>query len=750
MNSKKKCLNITDYSINNKNENKEKHKFKWRLNSDNNFIYNSNNSKEHILENKKIILNPKQKKLFCKETEDFYNFEIYKDSIAKNNFCCQTKEDLYKYQTFTIANSFKNKYKKVFNFNKYRSYKKINEISPMKLSSELNLSFEIKYNKNFLLEKSFNCFKANLHLTNIIRIFDKNHKQMEKVNQKIIKNKNNHYFIYKNRINNYNYLKFKTKSKFSKKDKNKTLKNEHDKETHMKLNSEPLNNKKISLINIDKRRYINKVIEKEHKHNIDLKIDNELDLINDINSYNKNFSNNKNTEKRNIIDDNQLKKCYIPTEINKNFILCGAERSSGSKEINNSNRNSANFNGKFFYKYKNINNMKINSEILSEESEKNNNYQFVNESPQLKDTIKNRQIIKKENIENKGIIYKKVQSKEIYKNQNKIYSNPKEIKIELDHNSDKKNKFKHQISLTTSISEKDSTINDKKISIPLNINKRKKNMYLSNEKNEYTNNNFEKTSKKENNSISMNLGSSFILSNNNISRSLIKEKKNNEDLRNPVINLINKENSKNSINDNKTKLNDKNIINNNKKFIFKSDKANKSKIIFKNYDYKEIKAKNYNIKQKNEMQKEKMEDLKSERFKKRTELNKTYEEEKNYNNNIKKEENIRNIKGIKINCENPFRDNNNYYNSKNLNNRYNNHKFHEIKSTSCDKNNKKMLNYKNNNQKLNYNISNNIEKKVEDKNIASSSMRYINLRRKMNYLNKAKNIDIKDENEKQI
>ena len=54
-----------------------------------------------------------------------------------------------------------------------------------------------------------------------------------------------------------------------------------------------------------------------------------------------------------------------------------------------------------------------------------------------------------------------------------------------------------------------------------------------------------------------------------------------------------------------------------------------------------------------------------------------------------------------------------------------------------------MLNYKNN-------ISNNIEKKVEDKNIASSSMRYINLRRKMNYLNKAKNIDIKDENEKQI
>ena len=297
----------------NKNENKEKHKFKWRLNSDNNFIDNANNSKEHILENKKIIFIPKLKRIFCKETEDFYNFEIYKDSIAKNNFCCQTKEGLYKYQTFTIANSFKNKYKKVFNFNKYRSYKKINEISPMKLSSELNLSFEIKYNKNFLLEKSFNCFKANLHLTNIIRIFDKNHK---------------------NRINNYNYLKFKAKSKFSKKDKNKTLKNEHDKETHMKLNSEPLNNRKITIINIDNRRYINKVIEKEHKHNQDLKIDNELDLINDINSHNKNFFNNKNTEKRNIIDDNQLKKCYIPTEINKNFILCGTERSSDSKEIN--------------------------------------------------------------------------------------------------------------------------------------------------------------------------------------------------------------------------------------------------------------------------------------------------------------------------------------------------------------------------------------------------------------------------------
>ena len=79
------------------------------------------------------------------------------------------------------------------------------------------------------------------------------------------------------------------------------------------------------------------------------------------------------------------------------------------------------------------------------------------------------------------------------------------------------------------------------------------------------------------------------------------------------------------------------------------------------------------------------------------------------------------------------------------NNRYENHKFHEINSTSCEKNNKIIQNQKENNH-----ISYKIENKAENKIIAPSSMRCINLKRKINYLKKEKNIDNKEEDEKHI
>ena len=73
---------------------------------------------------------------------------------------------------------------------------------------------------------------------------------------------------------------------------------------------------------------------------------------------------------------------------------------------------------------------------------------------------------------------------------------------------------------------------------------------------------------------------------------------------------------KNTIPTNIIKINDKNLINS-RSFIFKSDKVNKSKIIFKNYNYKVINTQLVNIKPKNLLQNgvEKNEITRTDRFK---------------------------------------------------------------------------------------------------------------------------------------
>ena len=743
MNSKKIFLNNSGFSKNNNIEIEKKLKFKSGLNNSNYFIKNSNNSKDHISENKKNIFNGNQNKMFHKELEDFYKFEIYKNSIGKFNFGHLDKENLYKYQTVSVTNSFQNNYKKIFNFEKYRSYQKRSDISPIELSSELNLSFETKNNKYLILRKPFNFLNDDSHLISIIRIFDKSHKQVNKINEKNFKNLNNHFFVYKNRINNYNYLKFKTTSKFSKKNKNKILKNVQSIESHIKLNSEPINNRKIISINIDNKEYRNKVIEKRYANNIDFKKDNNSDIIKDIRSKNNNIYNNVNIEQRNLLIDNKLlykdynkNNINIPIELNKNLIISTTENSSESKE-NNSNRNSVNFCGKIFSKYNNINNIVRNRKSIFEENEKNNNNdKSINKFNQQSEQIKKGQIIKIENIGNNRILYKKVQRNEINKNQNKINVNTKQIKIESNQNNIKGKNFENKIILTTPKKEQNSTNVDKNINISLNLNKRNKNMYLLNQKHEYLNNNQKINNNEESNSITMNLRRSYNPSNQNASKNLETEKKNNKDLKNPVNSSINVKNSKNIINNNIAISNDKNIFNN-RKFILNSDKSNKSQIIYKNYNYKEINTKNNDIRQKNESPKEKVVYLKTERFKKRIELNKS--------NDITKIEELPSLIVKNKKNENPFRSNNNCNNLRKTSNRYENHKFHEINSTSCEKNNKIIQNQKENNH-----ISYKIENKAENKIIAPSSMRYINLKRKINYLKKEKNIDNKEEDEKHI
>ena len=256
--------------------------------------------------------------------------------------------------------------------------------------------------------------------------------------------------------NNYNYLKFKITSKFSKKNKNKILKNVKSIESHIKLNSEPINYRKIISLNIDNKEYTNKVLEKSYTNNIDFKKDKNLDIIKDKNSKNNNVYNNMNIEQRNLLNDNKLlykdynkKNINVPIKLNKNLIISKTENSSESKE-NNNNRNSVNFYGKIFYKYNNINNIMRNKKPILEENEKNNNNdKSINEFKQQNEQIKKGQIIKIENIGNNRILYKKVQRNEINKNQNKINVNTKQIKIESNQNNIKGKNFENKIILTT-------------------------------------------------------------------------------------------------------------------------------------------------------------------------------------------------------------------------------------------------------------------------------------------------------------
>ena len=211
-----KKSNNDEFSSNNKNKKIEQIKLKYEFKYKNKFNNNQDNLKDKITSNKNLDLNKSKNKI----DEDDYNLEVFKNSISKNNFILFEQEDNYKYKTISVVDSFENKIKRIFNLDKNKNYLKINNVTPIELSSELNLSFEKKYDKSLILGKSIN--ENSLHLINIIRIFDKCHKKIKEINQKSYQNKFNHHYIYKNRINNYNYLKFKNIANSQKK-KNKKI-----------------------------------------------------------------------------------------------------------------------------------------------------------------------------------------------------------------------------------------------------------------------------------------------------------------------------------------------------------------------------------------------------------------------------------------------------------------------------------------------------------------------------------------------
>ena len=341
----------------------------------------------------------------------------------------------------------------------------------IELTSELNLSFEAKNNKSLTLGKPFN--NDISHLNNIIRIFDKCHKKIEKINQKNFNNKYNHYYVYKNRINNYNYLKFKTKSKFSKKEHNKSLIKNYSTimKSHIKITSEPIqeqNNRRSKLK--EKREYMDKIIKPDEKNSLQIKNNNQISKINEVNSiYIKSFDNTI-TEQRNKIKDIKLvykeneqnrfiKNNNVSIALSKNIIKEKINENPNLIDVNNNNRNSANSNGSFFYKYRVINNQNRKAKSILEENEKNNNNQSMRNSIQQKDNIKKNKIIKIENIQNNRVIYKKIQRSEINKNQNKINTNPNQINQEKVINKNK--------AISTQVNEHISINNENKDHAPI-------------------------------------------------------------------------------------------------------------------------------------------------------------------------------------------------------------------------------------------------------------------------------------------
>lgn len=720
MKSKNIFFNNNEFSENNKNIKEEKQILRYKFKYKNKNNYNLNCIPEKSFQNKNIKQKEVHNKINNKEEEDDFNFKIYKNSVAKNDFLLSYKDENIINKTITFFDSFQKKYKEIFNFDKYKSYKNRNNIISIELSSELNLSFVSNINKNLNLDKQIN--KNKPFLLSIIRIFDKSHKQIEKMNQKNFVNKYNNHYIFKNRINNYNYLKYKNISKFSKKENKKNLTRNFTtkKENLLKISSEIIkeNNITKNIINEDKENY-NTTIDPIKK----FKIANELSKTKDKARSTTFIFNKIDIEQKNKMNGIKLShkdNNDFSIGLRKNSIFDSSKEKSNFIE-NNSNRNSINFTRKYYWKYKAINNINRRTKSTIEEDEKNNNKQSI------RDSMKHHDNIKQIKLENNRITNKRIKRNEI--NSKKINTNGNEIKTEINQNGFKKNILYKTMTPLNQLNDQISLNDNKNGNNPIVINKRKKNIYLSKNTNEFSEINLDKN-KNEENKIQLNFGRSFIQTHQSTSQSLLSEpQSNNIELKKSVNNFINSEKSIKSTKNHAINLNSKNFVNN-RSHIYQSDKGNKSKMIYKNYNCIGINSAKNDGNQNILIQKEntKNENLNTGRLLRRYKIIKGKEEDKR-NNNVLKNQDISKLNNKNNKDSNPFRDNdnNNYYCSKKLNN----HKFHEIKSTSSEKNTGKIEEHKYKNY-----ISPNNDNKLNNHLIASTSMRNLNIAKKINIIYK--------------
>ena len=104
---------------NNNSKKEEKNKIRYEFKYKNNI--NNNNAKESIKESK-AMMNSKESQIITdkKDKEDDYDFKIYSNPITNYNFLVKDNNDIFKYKTINVANSFKNRLKDIFSFNNNR------------------------------------------------------------------------------------------------------------------------------------------------------------------------------------------------------------------------------------------------------------------------------------------------------------------------------------------------------------------------------------------------------------------------------------------------------------------------------------------------------------------------------------------------------------------------------------------------------------------------------------------------------
>ena len=739
--SSRKILTNNLINKNNQNNKEEKNITNYKYQRKNN--NDISNSKKENKQIKSFPLKNNETHRIILQEEDNYNYEIYNKPISSfKTYLLKSNIDK-KYNTISTFNSFQLKYKNNPLFNRIKKNKGKNEFQNfnfMEVNSDLNLSFEanIKNNKEPKL-----IYKNKTNFEKIIRIFDKNHKI---INNKNILNKYKNINIVSRYIK---YNKNKKISKFSKKNKNTELrKNSNNITDSFKRNdSEGFNElykrkNKMNEINI-----IQSTDKRYDKYKKDEQMDFEKNSIKSVarNLFNKNSSDNQSTSSK----SNQFNKNYDLYDRDKKFrtqnIYIGLNKKIESKnnevidiKDNIINKN-CNLNNNSNIKYKNSN--RKSKSIIEENINKNNieNHNLEkNYSKYLytKINIFNKDKKEEENSkENKPCfnfknkyMSNKVEQNDINKNKNitdKIYLKKNNIQ-----NSQRNIRKENNSNISLISSNKNDiniSINNKGRNIPISINNKNVIRFEKNNNKNLTNNNSRKNSidkKNRNEKTKIKLEKSEFHSPQMSSGNLLF-KSNNLNTNKSVNNIIQIIDSTRPINNkillnNKDQKNIKTSLARNRSLIVKEEindnqdgkeKANYNIIIF---NKKAQNRKNINdIKPKMNLDlSDKDKDVKIQKqiISKKELLNRNEEEKLNTHNNTTNQISYKIMNIIKYNKDEKnsltsthISNDTNKIENKNMNtidnnkiyifesqhtNKFqrSNHKYHEIKSTSSDKN----------------------------------------------------------------
>ena len=339
------------------------------------------------------------------EEEDDYQNDIYNKNLSNFKFFSDLfDDDVHKYRTISSFNSFQKKYRDINSFallrknfsNRRNKRNHSKDIDSIVFHSGLNLTYE-KRIKNFLVKKNSKLKvidKDKKYFMKIVRIFDKNHKMIQrKYNKKIRKKKiivnGSLSNIKNNHINNNNYIN-NNKDKYSKRYKKQILKrNKNMVYFHVKASSQPV----IEINDRNNNHELSKLVNTERKYYNPQPKEEEIDLygLNNIKPLAKNLyykfspitpnASMKSYETANIEEDDRIKKLKnsnIFIGLNKKKITDNNNNNINKRNINskdniNNQIKSSNLNNSRAYKKYNNRKSKSKSMFENDYSKENNN-----------------------------------------------------------------------------------------------------------------------------------------------------------------------------------------------------------------------------------------------------------------------------------------------------------------------------------------------------------------------------------------